>query len=96
MCVAIGMARIATEADFRFDQREVLFPFSECQNRVFCEATMETRNQKLEKTPHINIRPPGIHISTLILLWQPLEVIFEFCASSCRFRWNRDGFALYR
>jgi hypothetical protein len=33
--MAVGMASIATEADFRFDQRKVLFPFSECRNRVF-------------------------------------------------------------
>jgi hypothetical protein len=25
---------------------------------------------------------------------QPSEVFFEFCATFCRFRWNRGGFAL--
>jgi hypothetical protein len=35
MRVAVGMARIATKADFRFDHRKVLFPFLECRNRVF-------------------------------------------------------------
>jgi hypothetical protein len=41
--VAVRMASIATEADFRFDRRKVLFPFLECRNRVFfCEAATET------------------------------------------------------
>jgi hypothetical protein len=82
------------EADFRFVPRKVLFPFLEYRNQVFCEAVTETRNRKLWKTPHINSRPPGIRISTLVLLRQPSEVFFEFCASSCRFRWNQGGFAL--
>jgi hypothetical protein len=33
--VALGMARNAMEADFRFVARKVLFPFSEYRNRVF-------------------------------------------------------------
>jgi hypothetical protein len=83
------------EADFRFVPRKVLFLFSEYRNRVFfCEAATETRNQKIGKTPHINNRPPRIRISALVLLRQPSEVFFEFCASSCQFCWNRGGFAL--
>jgi hypothetical protein len=85
MRVALGMARNATEADFRFVPRKVLFPFSESQNQVFFEAATETRNRKLGKTPHINSRPPGIHISALFLLRQSSKVFFEFCASSTDF-----------
>jgi hypothetical protein len=33
--VAVGMVRNATKADFHFDRRKVLFPFSECRNRIF-------------------------------------------------------------
>jgi hypothetical protein len=92
--VALGMARNAKEADFCFVTWKVFFPFLECRNWVFCEAATETQNRKLEKTPHINNRPPGIRISGLVSFWQPSEVYFEFCASSCRFCWNRGGFAL--
>jgi hypothetical protein len=88
MRVALGMARNAMEANFRFVPRKVPFRFLEYRNRVFCEAATETRNRNLGKTPHINSRPPGIRISALVLLHHPSEVFFEFCASSCRFRWN--------
>jgi hypothetical protein len=37
------MARNATKTNFRFVPRKVLFPFSECQNRIFCEAAIEMR-----------------------------------------------------
>jgi hypothetical protein len=94
MCVSLGMQRNATEADFHFVPQKVLFPFSECRNRVFCEAATETRYRKLGKTPDINSRHPGdTHISSHFVA-QPLEVFFKFCASSCRFRWNMGGFAL--
>jgi hypothetical protein len=70
------------------------FHFQSTKIGIICEAATETRNQKLEKTPHIYSRPAGIRISALVLLRQPSEVFFEFCASCCRFRWNRGGFAL--
>jgi hypothetical protein len=94
MRVALGMARNATKANFRFVPRKVPFPFLEYRICVFCEAATETRNRKLGKIPHVNSRPPGIRISALVFLWQPSELFFEFCASSCRFHWNRGGFAL--
>jgi hypothetical protein len=70
------------------------FHFWSTEIGFFCEAATKTRNRKLGKTPPINSRPPGIRISALVLLRQPSEVFFEFCASSCRFRWIRGGFAL--
>jgi hypothetical protein len=82
------------EADFCFVPRKVLFHFWSTKIGFFCEAATKMRNRKLGKTPHINSISPGIHISALILLPQPSEVFFEFCASSSRFRWNRGGFAL--
>jgi hypothetical protein len=66
--MALGIERNAIEADFHFVPRKVLFPFLECQNRVFCEAATERPYRKLGKTLHINSRHPGIRISALILL----------------------------
>jgi hypothetical protein len=73
-----------------------LFHFSNTKIRFFCETATEKQNRKLGATPHTNIRPARMHISVLIGARKPSEVYFGFCASSCRFRWNRGGFALYR
>jgi hypothetical protein len=70
------------------------FHFQSTKIGFFCEAATETRYRKMGKTPHIYSRPPGIRISALVLLRQPSELFFEFCASSCRFHWNWGGFAL--
>jgi hypothetical protein len=92
--VSLWMERNATEADFCFVPRKVPFPYSEYQNQVFCEAATEKRNRKLGTTPHINTRPPGIHISALVSSYKPSEVYFGFCASFYRFWWNQVRFAL--
>jgi hypothetical protein len=55
----------------------------------FCEAATESANGKLGTTSHINNRPPGIHISTLVSLRKSSDLSFEFCASSCRFHGKR-------
>jgi hypothetical protein len=50
--VALGMARNATEADFRFVPQKVLFPFSECQNLVFFLKQLPKREIEIwEKYP---------------------------------------------
>jgi hypothetical protein len=94
MHVDLGMARNATEADFHFVPQKVRFPFSECQNRVFCEATTKMANGKLGTTLHINNRPSRIHIPALVSPHKLLELPFRFYTNSCRFRWNRAGFAV--
>jgi hypothetical protein len=94
MYVDLGMARNATEAYFHFFPQKVHFPFSECRNRVFCEAATKMANGKLGTTPHINNRPSGIHILALVSPHKLLELFFGFYTNSCRFRWNRGGFAL--
>jgi hypothetical protein len=83
----------AMESILVWSHEKCLFHFRSAK-KGFCEAATETRNRKVGTTPHINSRPSGICISALFLLWQPLEVYSEFCASSCRFRWKRGGFAL--
>jgi hypothetical protein len=45
MCVTIGTARNAMEAVFCFIPLKMRFPFSECQNRFFCEAAIESGAQ---------------------------------------------------
>jgi hypothetical protein len=62
-----------------------LFHFRSTEIGFFCEAATETRNRKLGKTPHINSRPPGIRISTLVLLRQPSEVFLKFVQVSADF-----------
>jgi hypothetical protein len=44
------------------------FHFRSTETEFFCEVAIETRNQKLGTTPHINNRPPEIHISALVSL----------------------------
>jgi hypothetical protein len=51
-------------------------------------------NGKLGTIAHINNRPHGIDISAVVLSRKPLKLFSRFYASSRRFRWNRDGFAL--
>jgi hypothetical protein len=70
--VVLGMKRNTIEADFYFIPQKVLFPFLECQNRVFYEAATETAIRKLGTTPHINNRPPRIRISALIFSCESL------------------------
>jgi hypothetical protein len=59
-----------------------------------CEAAIKTANGKLGTIAHINNRPHGIDISAVVLSRKPLKLFSRFYASSRRFRWNRDGFAL--
>jgi hypothetical protein len=83
--MAFGMARNTMEADFHFVSRKVLFPFSECRNRVFYEVATETRNRKLGTTPHINNRPLGVCISALFLCVNLQRYILEFAQAPADF-----------
>jgi hypothetical protein len=52
MRVALGMARNATEVDFRFVPQKVLFPFLECKNLVFFVKQLPKREiESWEKYP---------------------------------------------
>jgi hypothetical protein len=83
------------EGRFLFLQWKVCFLFLECRNQgFFCEAATKTAYGKLGTTPHINNRPPGIHISALVSSRKLSELFFKFYTNSCLFRWNRGGFAL--
>jgi hypothetical protein len=59
MCVALRMARNATEADFFRPMRSAFSIFRVPKSGFFCEAATKTANGKLGTTPHINNRPPG-------------------------------------
>jgi hypothetical protein len=74
------------EDDFRFVPRKVPFPFSECRNWLFfCEAATETRYLKDRTTPHINNRPPGVRVTSLILLREPSSYILDFVQATADF-----------
>jgi hypothetical protein len=88
----LGWRRTPRRPIFVLYHEKCFFHFWSTEIGFFHEAATETRNRKLGKTPHINSRPPGIRISALVLLRNPSEVFFEFCATSCRFYWNRGGF----
>jgi hypothetical protein len=79
---------------FVLSNEKCVFHFQSAEIGFFCETDTETVNGKLCTTPHINNRLAGIHISALFLSRKPLELFSGFCASSCRFHWNRGGFAL--
>jgi hypothetical protein len=64
------------EGRFSFRTTKSAFSIFRVPKWVFYEAATETRNQKLGITPHINSRPPGIRISSLVLLRQPSKVFF--------------------
>jgi hypothetical protein len=94
MCVALGMARNATKANFHFFSHEkCVFHFQSAEIGFFCETATKTAYEKLGTTPHINNRPPGIYILALVSSRKLSELFFEFYTNSCQFRWNRGGFA---
>jgi hypothetical protein len=92
--VALGTARNATEAIFRFFPTESAFSIFYVPKSEFLVRHTEPDNRKLGTTPHINSRPPEMHMSALVSTRKPSEVYSELCASSCRFRWKQGGFAL--
>jgi hypothetical protein len=89
--MALGVARNTRRLILVLSHEKCVFYFWSAEIDFSCEATTKTANEKLGTTPHINNRPSGIHISTLILSCKPSELFSRFYISSCRFRWNRVG-----
>jgi hypothetical protein len=90
----LGWRGIPQRMFFVSSHEKCVFHFWSVEIGFFYETATKTANRKLGTTPHINNIPHGVHISALVSSRKSSELFFGFYANSCRFRWNRGGFAL--
>jgi hypothetical protein len=67
--MALGMARDAMEADFRFVPQKLLFPFLECQNRVAYAYQLSFHCSRLQRCILNFVQAPADFVGTRVVLY---------------------------